>query len=164
MGEGARVVAGARHDLRAQDVGLLLEVAAVAQQQRAQPELASLGDRRSCRAADNGSAQDAGQAVRGAASAASEAIKAADVPVGGGRVFDALKVVVTQPAQGEYKAFSAVCTHQGCTVAGVEGGRIVCPCHGSQFDISTGAVVQGPATQPLPEKKVTVGADGITVG
>ena len=110
-----------------------------------------------------GSAQDAGQAVRSAASAASDAIKAADVPVGGGRVFDALKVVVTQPTQGEYKAFSAVCTHQGCTVAGVEGGRIVCPCHGSQFDISTGAVVQGPATQPLPEKKVTVGADGITV-
>jgi Rieske Fe-S protein len=110
-----------------------------------------------------GSAQDAGQAVRSAASAASDAIKAADVPVGGGRVFDALKVVVTQPTQGEYKAFSAVCTHQGCTVAGVEGGRIVCPCHGSQFDISTGAVLQGPATQPLPEKKVTVGADGITV-
>ncbi len=102
-------------------------------------------------------------AASGAASAASGAIAAADIPVGGGRVFEALKVVVTQPTAGEYKAFSAVCTHQGCTVNGVSNGVITCPCHGSTFDIATGAVTQGPATNPLPAKSVTVGADGLTV-
>ncbi len=102
-------------------------------------------------------------AASGAASAASGAIAAADIPVGGGKVFDALKVVVTQPTAGEYKAFSAICTHQGCTVNGVSNGVITCPCHGSTFDIATGAVTQGPATNPLPAKSVTVGADGITV-
>jgi nitrite reductase/ring-hydroxylating ferredoxin subunit len=104
-----------------------------------------------------------GDAVASAASAASGAIAKADIPVGGGKVFDALKVVVTQPTAGDYKAFSAVCTHQGCTVAGVSNGVITCPCHGSTFDIATGAVTQGPATQALPAKSVSVGADGITV-
>ncbi len=104
-----------------------------------------------------GAAQDAGSPP------ATGVVKAADVPVGGGTVDDALRVVVTQPTAGDYKAFSAVCTHQGCLVGGVQGGAIVCPCHGSQFDIATGAVLQGPATAPLPEKKVTVGPDGITV-
>ena len=102
-------------------------------------------------------------AASGAASAASDAIAAADIPVGGGKVFDKLKVVVTQPTAGDFKAFSAVCTHQGCTVNGVSNGVITCPCHGSTFDVATGAVVQGPATQALPTKSVTVGADGIKV-
>jgi Rieske Fe-S protein len=102
-------------------------------------------------------------AASGAASAASDAIAKADIPVGGGKVFDALKVVVTQPTAGDYKAFSAICTHQGCTVNGVSNGVITCPCHGSTFDIATGEVKQGPATQALPTKSVTVGADGIKV-
>ena len=105
----------------------------------------------------------AGSAASGAASAASDAIAAADIPVGGGKVFDRLKVVITQPTAGDFKAFSAVCTHQGCTVNGVSNGVITCPCHGSTFDIATGAVEQGPATQALPTKSVTVGADGIKV-
>jgi nitrite reductase/ring-hydroxylating ferredoxin subunit len=95
---------------------------------------------------------------------ASGAVKAADVPVGGGTVIDALKVVVTQPTEGDYKAFSAVCTHQGCLVNSVQDGRIICPCHGSMFDIATGDVVQGPATQPLPEESVTLSGDSLTVG
>lgn len=113
-----------------------------------------------------GAAQEASSAassVAGAASQAAEAIKAADIPVGGGQVFDSIKTVVTQPTQGEYKAFSAVCTHQGCTVSGVENGVIECACHGSEFDIATGAVKKGPATEPLPEKSVSVSGDGITV-
>lgn len=108
-------------------------------------------------------ASAAGSAASGAASAASDAIAKADIPVGGGKVFEALKVVVTQPTAGDYKAFSAVCTHQGCTVTGVADGVITCPCHGSTFDIATGDVKQGPATAPLPAKSVKVGADGITV-
>ena len=53
-------------------------------------------------------------------------------------------------------AFSATCTHQGCTVGPVRDGRIVCPCHGSEFDARTGAVVRGPATRPLPQVRVVV--------
>lgn len=111
-----------------------------------------------------GSAQDAANQAAGAASSAvSQVIKAAEIPVGGGKVFEAISTVVTQPTAGEYKAFSSVCTHQGCQVGGVSNGVITCPCHGSQFDAATGAVKQGPATQPLPEKSVTVNGDGITV-
>lgn len=105
----------------------------------------------------------ASSAVSSAASAAADAIKAADIPVGGGRVFEAIKVVVTQPTAGDYKAFSAVCPHQGCLVTSVSDGNIVCPCHASTFDIATGEVTGGPAKTGLPAKGVSVGADGITV-
>lgn len=101
--------------------------------------------------------------VSAAASAAAEAIAIADIPVGGGKVFPALKVVVTQPTAGDYKAFVAVCPHQGCLVNRVADGQIVCPCHASTFDIATGAVTGGPATAPLAAKGVSVGADGITL-
>ncbi|MER7816700.1 Rieske (2Fe-2S) protein [Streptomyces sp. NPDC096153] len=79
-----------------------------------------------------------------------------EVPEGGGKVFKAEKVVVTQPTAGEFKAFSAVCTHQGCLVGKVANGTIDCPCHGSEFAAEDGAVVKGPATRPLGEKRITV--------
>ncbi|WP_437008916.1 Rieske (2Fe-2S) protein [Streptomyces sp. enrichment culture] len=82
-----------------------------------------------------------------------------DIPVGGGRVFAAEKVVVTQPAEGEFKAFSAVCTHQGCTVGSVANGLINCPCHASRFRIADASVASGPATRPLPERRISV-SDG----
>jgi len=79
-----------------------------------------------------------------------------DVPVGGGKVYKDDKVVVTQPTAGQYKAFSAVCTHAGCLVDGVKDGTIQCPCHGSQFKIADGSVANGPATSSLPARTVTV--------
>jgi Rieske Fe-S protein len=83
-----------------------------------------------------------------------------DIPVGGGKVFLNQKVVVTQPVKGEFKAFSAVCTHVGCICNKVANGTIDCPCHGSEFKITDGAVVTGPAPTPLPARTITVSADG----
>ena len=82
--------------------------------------------------------------------------KTSDIPVGGGKVFKDQKVVVTQPKQGEFEAFSAVCTHRGCTVGSVSGGTINCPCHGSKFNIADASVAGGPAPKPLPRKSVKV--------
>jgi Rieske Fe-S protein len=79
-----------------------------------------------------------------------------DIPVGGGAIYTAAKVVVTQPASGQYKAFSAVCTHVGCIVNKVTNGTIDCPCHGSEFTITNGAVVTGPAPSPLPAKQIKI--------
>ena len=82
--------------------------------------------------------------------------QASDIPVGGGAIYTAAKVVVTQPSPGQYKAFSAVCTHVGCTMNKVANGTIDCPCHGSEFKITNGAVVTGPAPSPLPRKKIKI--------
>lgn len=89
--------------------------------------------------------------------------KTTDVPVGGGTIFKEEKVVVTQPTAGEFKAFSAICTHQGCTVGKVENGTIDCPCHGSKFRIADGSVAAGPAPRPLPAEQITVSGDTITL-
>lgn len=72
-----------------------------------------------------------------------------DVPVGGGVVVAQRRVVVTQPREGRFRVFSAICTHQGCTVSHVQDRRIVCPCHGSRYAIGNGSVVRGPATRAL---------------
>jgi Rieske Fe-S protein len=86
-----------------------------------------------------------------------------DIEVGGGSVFPDQEVVVTQPKSGEFKCFTAVCTHQGCIVANVSDGTINCDCHGSQYSIEDGSVVQGPATFPLAEEQITVSGDAITL-
>ncbi|MER6602702.1 Rieske (2Fe-2S) protein [Streptomyces parvus] len=85
----------------------------------------------------------------------------ADIPEGGGMVFAAQKVVVTQPKPGEFKAFSSTCTHQGCAVKDVSAGTITCPCHNSTFDAATGSPTGGPATQQLPAREITVEGDSI---
>jgi nitrite reductase/ring-hydroxylating ferredoxin subunit len=81
---------------------------------------------------------------------------AADVPVGGGVIYAAQQVVVTQPTEGTFRAFSAVCTHARCLCSKVSDGTIYCPCHGSTFAITDGAVVQGPASRSLTARRVTV--------
>lgn len=87
--------------------------------------------------------------------------KTADVPVGGGFIDAAAKIVVTQPTAGTYKGFTAICTHQGCTVNKVDKGVIICPCHGSQYSATDGSVKGGPAPKPLAEIAVKVDGDSI---
>ncbi|MGP9021640.1 Rieske (2Fe-2S) protein [Streptomyces sp. BR1] len=82
--------------------------------------------------------------------------KTSDIPVGGGKVFAAEKVVVTQPESGTFKAFSAICTHMGCTVKDVSNGTINCPCHGSKYRVADASVASGPAPRPLPSERITV--------
>jgi Rieske Fe-S protein len=79
-----------------------------------------------------------------------------DVPVGGGKILGKQKIVITQPRAGSFAAFTAVCTHQGCTVSTVSDGTIDCPCHGSKFSITNGSVVGGPAPSPLTAVSIKV--------
>jgi nitrite reductase/ring-hydroxylating ferredoxin subunit len=92
-----------------------------------------------------------------------ELTSTADVPSGGGVVLAEQQVVVTQPADGDFKAFTAVCTHQGCIVAEVKDGTINCNCHGSRYNIEDGSVENGPATKGLTEVPITVDGDSITM-
>ena len=85
-----------------------------------------------------------------------------DVPVGGCFVVSGAKVVVTQPTEGDFKAFTAVCTHQGCLVESSTEGEIPCPCHGSRFSLEDGSPVAGPATAALTPVEITVDGDSIT--
>ena len=87
--------------------------------------------------------------------------KTADVPVGSGMIVD--DIVLTQPSAGDFKGFSAICTHAGCTVGEVAGGTINCPCHGSKFNLD-GTVANGPASRPLKAQAVTVQGDSIVRG
>ncbi len=86
-----------------------------------------------------------------------------DVPAGGGLILDTEEVVITQPAAGEFKCFTAICTHMNCTVANVSGGTINCTCHGSMFSIEDGSVVAGPAPSPLAPKEITVQGKDISL-
>ncbi|GAA3946565.1 Rieske (2Fe-2S) protein [Actinoplanes auranticolor] len=83
----------------------------------------------------------------------------ADIPEGGGIIKG--DYVITQPASGTFKAFSKVCTHQGCDVTKVDGGVITCACHNSTFSIEDGAPTGGPAKKPLSETQVKVDGDNI---
>lgn len=93
-------------------------------------------------------------------------VATADVPVGGGTVVD--KIVVTQPTEGDFKAFTAVCTHQGCTVSEIADNVITCRCHQSTFSAEDGSNLTGPAPertpnslQPLAEVAIKVEGDQI---
>jgi Rieske Fe-S protein len=83
-------------------------------------------------------------------------VPADDTPVGGSTYYPDAKIVVTHPAEGDYRAFDATCPHQGCATSGSDDGVLVCPCHGSQFDAATGDVVQGPAETGLTALTATL--------
>jgi cytochrome b6-f complex iron-sulfur subunit len=72
--------------------------------------------------------------------------------------------VVAQPTEGQFVAFSAACTHRGTTVTAGNGTTLVCPAHGSQFNAATGAVLKGPANQPLASAQVTAANGMLTIG
>lgn len=112
----------------------------------------------------NGSTAAGGDGEGGGGGGAGALASTADIPEGGGTIFADEKVVVTQPTAGEFLGFSAVCTHQACTLATVEGGTINCSCHGSRFSIEDGSVQNGPATRPLPKVNVKVEGDQIVRG
>jgi Rieske Fe-S protein len=106
----------------------------------------------------------AASAAPAAAAAAPAGIAStADVPVGGGLVLADKDIVITQPKAGTFKAFSATCTHEGCTVNEVADGTINCPCHGSKFAVADGSVTDGPAGKPLPPKTIKVSGTSITL-
>ena len=116
-------------------------------------------------AATSESTGSSGSATSGDGGGTGAAIVAvSDVPVGGAvsaEDADGRPILVAQPESGTIVAFSAICTHQGCTVAPAEG-EFDCPCHGSVYDIATGEVRSGPAPSPLPEISVRV-VDGEVV-
>jgi Rieske Fe-S protein len=80
----------------------------------------------------------------------------ASIPQGGGRILESPPVVLVRTSASDVRAFSSVCTHQGCRVTTIANGTIDCPCHGSKFNLTTGAVVAGPAPSPLPPINVEV--------
>jgi Rieske Fe-S protein len=108
---------------------------------------------------DTGSDSSGGQQNKGGKPAAFA--NTADIPVGGGKIYADAGAVITQPTQGDFKAFSNICTHQGCPVTQVDGGTINCKCHNSKFSIEDGTVQSGPAKKGLTPLGVTVEGDRI---
>ncbi|MDR7311066.1 Rieske Fe-S protein [Nocardioides luteus] len=98
-----------------------------------------------------GGGDEATDGSGGSDSGSGPLIATSEVPVGGGVIVADRNLVATQPTEGTFKVFSAVCPHQGCSVTKVTDGTIDCPCHGSRFSIEDGSVSQGPARSPLEE-------------
>ena len=107
-----------------------------------------------------GGAPSTGTASAGG-SASAVLATTAEIPVGGGKILTAQKIVITQPQAGTFHAFTAICTHLGCIVNSVSGGTINCPCHGSKYSIVNGSVVNGPA--PLPLAAVAIKVEGTSI-
>lgn len=108
---------------------------------------------------DSSGSGSAGSSAPESSKPAGEALATtAEVPVGSGVIVG--EVVLTQPAAGDYKGFSAVCTHTGCLLNEVADGTINCPCHGSKFSLD-GAVTNGPASRPLEPVAIRVQGDSI---
>lgn len=93
--------------------------------------------------------------------AGAELATTAEVPVGGGIILTDQKLVITQPTEGTFKAFTAVCTHQGLLVTSVEDGTILCANHGSSYSAESGEVEGGPAPSALAAVEIDVQGDKI---
>ncbi|MFF1375266.1 Rieske 2Fe-2S domain-containing protein [Streptomyces sp. NPDC058308] len=90
--------------------------------------------------------------------------KSDDVKVGASKLYTDQNVVVSRISENEYKAYSTICTHARCPINHLEGHKLVCQCHGSQFDATNGKVLHEPAVEPLAEVPVKVADGKIVVG
>ncbi len=100
----------------------------------------------------------------GGADASPDGFPTADVPVGGATYDEASETVYTQPTDGDFRAFDSTCPHQQCAVSGFADGELLCPCHGSKFNLDTGAVTGGPAPSGLTAREVTVSGADLVLG
>jgi Rieske Fe-S protein len=116
-----------------------------------------------CGGGSGGTSGSAGAGSAGSSGGSTALGTTSEIPVGGGKIFTAAKVVVTQPTAGEFRGFSAVCTHMGCIVDKVADGTIDCPCHGSKYSVTDAHVVHGPAPRPLPAQKIDVAGGKISL-
>ena len=116
-----------------------------------------------CGGGSGGTSGSGGSGAGGSSGGSTALGTTSEIPVGGGKIFTAEKVVVTQPTKGEFKGFSAICTHMGCTVDKIADGTIDCPCHGSKYSVTDAHVVNGPAPKPLPAKNIKVANGKITL-
>ncbi len=113
---------------------------------------------------DTSSPSASANAGSGSGSGGSVLASTSEVPVDGGKIVSADGgIVITQPSAGTFKAFTAVCTHQGCTVGSVSDNQITCPCHGSVFSAKDGSVISGPAQAPLAAKNIKVSGTQISL-
>jgi nitrite reductase/ring-hydroxylating ferredoxin subunit len=110
------------------------------------------------------SAAGAATSAAGSAPPAGALATTSQIPDGGGKIIDGVNIVITQPQTGSFRAFTAICTHQGCIVSRVSNGTIDCPCHGSKYSIKDGSVVQGPAPSPLAAIAIKVEGTSIFQG
>jgi Rieske Fe-S protein len=112
-----------------------------------------------------GGTSSSGSAQQTPAASGHKVAKVSDIPVGQAisASVDGQPVLVSRPTSTTVACFSAICTHQGCTVQ-PQGAKAVCPCHGSVFNALTGKVLQSPAPSPLPKVAVTVKNGEVVTG
>ncbi len=120
----------------------------------------STADASTSAGASSGAATPSSSAPSGKALA-----KLSDIKVGeaiSARGPDGADIIITRPTETTVAAYSAICTHEGCTVRPA-GARLDCPCHASSFDLQ-GAKLRGPARGPLPPVKVALAGDDVVAG
>jgi nitrite reductase/ring-hydroxylating ferredoxin subunit len=91
--------------------------------------------------------------------------KTVDIPIGSGKKFDVegVPILITQPRAGEFRGFSAVCTHAGFVMTNMANSEIKCDNHGAVYSADDGSVLSGPAPRALGKVTVTVDGDDILV-
>lgn len=104
----------------------------------------------------------AGAFLAACGKAPSAEVAATEVPVGSAVIVDNL--IIAQPTEGEFVAYSAKCPHQGSPITQVDGDTVRCPSHGSVFNIATGDPVSGPAATGMTTVPVREEGDTVVAG